>query len=105
MTNLDLVSGDVPKTALTLASRVVTVLTVIIDSFYISTRSLFIQLLLIQQTVNYKLHLSKRTSQNTISLQYVIVTKKKLNSVRALTVRLFAINMVTLMHQGALSTR
>lgn len=78
MTNLDLVSGDVPKTALILASRVVTALTVIIDSFYISTRSLFIQLLLIQQTVNYKLHLSKRTSQNTISLQYAIVTKKKI---------------------------
>lgn len=76
MTNLDLLSGDVPKTALNLASRVVTALTVIIDSFYISTRSLFIQLLLIQQTVNYKLHLSKRTSQNTISLQYAIVTKK-----------------------------
>lgn len=76
MTNLDLVSGDVPKTALNLASRVVTALTVI-DSFYISTRSLFIQLLLIQQTVNYKLHLSKRTSQNTISLQYAIVTKKR----------------------------
>lgn len=104
MTNLDLVSGDVPKTALNLASRVVTALTVIIDSFYISTRSLFIQLLLIQQTVNYKLHLSKRTSQNTISLQYAIVTKKKV-SVRALTVRLFAINMLTWMQQGALSTR
>lgn len=76
MTNLDLVSGDVPKTALILASRVVTALTVIIDSFYISTRSLFIQLLLIQQTVNYKLHLSKRTTQNTISYTVRYSNKK-----------------------------